>query len=700
MAGSLQLESPSRDHSLQSRNVPSSLAIMSSSTEREDFANSVLCINEELNSLALEKNQHQITKSQYTPSSNKSPSPSTTPQPPSNINISLTSYSQSKSQPTHSSPDNSAEVTYRNGRTNTSGGWFDGILGCLRPVWTIIGKAAINENKNQDIASVEIVSIPAEAFLKTQATWKQEVEEQMEKIQANGNPLPHLEEAELVKKRREELRHAQDVREHYEKKLERANNLYLELSACLLQLEQRERDIIKREQELQAENSSYKPYKRRIVRPLLKAQEKLNKKRSYKVSQESSSPLSPAKTPPVSVDQSINSPSYHQTKYRSRRCRHRRSHSGSGSYSSGGGSNTNSPSGERKRVTDSGTQTEPTEVKEADSNPYGVVTAFKTSRTQESVSEMSDTPSSSDKNWTNKSNNRMCTSSSASSDECRDRTPVSDKRLPCLPPTPEETEDTNMNEMSKNSENNGNSETIHNIPTVLALNNMPVIDEENTRIEPLKREIPPMPVISRRQMRSTISNHRRHPVRCQEAEDSLTEEEEGEVDESDDSVLRLGQRQVVYIRIGNFYSSGGSYGSLKTMKVREFLSAVIKRTFSTINKRHSGHSYSTLSSEGNLSEEGEDENTSEYSSHVGTPCDLLSSLSNPDIPRNLAEAQAIPSDGLSDKEHAVSQVKAQSTMSAIIDKYPLSSSSDSEEVSDITVAMPRPGATNGHTTVW
>lgn len=84
-----------------------------------------------------------------------------------------------------------------------------------------------------------------------------------------------------------------------------------------------------------------------------------------------------------------------------------------------------------------------------------------------------------------------------------------------------------------------------------------------------------------------------------------------------------------------------------------------RRNLSSINKRHSGHSYSTLSSEGNISEEGEDENTSEYSSNVGTPCDLLSSLSNPDIPRNLAEVHAIASDGLSDKEHAVSQVKAQ-----------------------------------------
>lgn len=219
--------------------------------------------------------------------------------------------------------------------------------------------------------------------------------------------------------------------------------------------------------------------------------------------------MSPAKTP-VSVDQPT-SPSF--TKYRSRKCRHRRSHSGSGSYSSGGGSNTNSPSGERKRVADSETQTERLELSKGDS-PYEVVTAFKTSRTNESASEMSDTTPSSDRNWTNKSNNRMCTSSSMSSDDCRDQTPVSDKRVPCLPPTPEETEDTNMNCMSKTSENNANNETIHNIPTVLASNNMPVIDEENTRIEPLKRETPPMPIISRRQMRSNISNHGRHPISC------------------------------------------------------------------------------------------------------------------------------------------------------------------------------------------
>jgi len=40
-------------------------------------------------------------------------------------------------------------------------------------------------------------------------------------------------------------RHAQDVRQHYQQKLQRANNLYMELTACLLQLEKREQQLIR-----------------------------------------------------------------------------------------------------------------------------------------------------------------------------------------------------------------------------------------------------------------------------------------------------------------------------------------------------------------------------------------------------------------------------------------------------------------------
>lgn len=41
------------------------------------------------------------------------------------------------------------------------------------------------------------------------------------------------------------FRHALDIREHYERKLERANNLYMELGAIMLQLEVREKDLMK-----------------------------------------------------------------------------------------------------------------------------------------------------------------------------------------------------------------------------------------------------------------------------------------------------------------------------------------------------------------------------------------------------------------------------------------------------------------------
>ena len=40
-------------------------------------------------------------------------------------------------------------------------------------------------------------------------------------------------------------RHALDIREHYERKLERANNLYMELNAVMLQLELKEKELLK-----------------------------------------------------------------------------------------------------------------------------------------------------------------------------------------------------------------------------------------------------------------------------------------------------------------------------------------------------------------------------------------------------------------------------------------------------------------------
>uniref|UniRef100_A0A131YVA7 Mitogen-activated protein kinase kinase kinase dlk-1 n=1 Tax=Rhipicephalus appendiculatus TaxID=34631 RepID=A0A131YVA7_RHIAP len=165
-----------------------------------------------------------------------------------------------------------------------------------------------------DIAAVEILSTPKESYFAAQAGWKEEIRRYMQSIRQEGQPQG---EQELIRRRREELRHAQDIRLHYERKLERTNNLYMEFTACLLQLEQREREIIRREQSLEIGSGS-RPYKKHIVRPLIKAQERFGKKRSYRL------PSDPPSPEPM--EQAAGSPS---SKGRSRRATHRRSGSSS-----------------------------------------------------------------------------------------------------------------------------------------------------------------------------------------------------------------------------------------------------------------------------------------------------------------------------------------------------------------------------------
>lgn len=54
-----------------------------------------------------------------------------------------------------------------------------------------------------------------------------------EKIKLEGICLYCLEE-ELVMRRREEFRYVLDIREYYERKLERVNNLYMEFNVFML----------------------------------------------------------------------------------------------------------------------------------------------------------------------------------------------------------------------------------------------------------------------------------------------------------------------------------------------------------------------------------------------------------------------------------------------------------------------------------
>ncbi|KAI5618626.1 mitogen-activated protein kinase kinase kinase 13 isoform X2, partial [Silurus asotus] len=129
-----------------------------------------------------------------------------------------------------------------------------------------------------DIASADVLGAPQETYFKSQAGWREEVKKHFEKIKSEGTCIHRLDE-ELIRRRRDELRHALDIREHYEKKLERANNLYMELSAIMLQLEVREKELMKREQAVEKKYPG--TYKRHVVRPIVRpnAVEKLIRKK-------------------------------------------------------------------------------------------------------------------------------------------------------------------------------------------------------------------------------------------------------------------------------------------------------------------------------------------------------------------------------------------------------------------------------------
>ncbi|XP_032455007.1 mitogen-activated protein kinase kinase kinase 13 isoform X1 [Nasonia vitripennis] len=220
------------------------------------------------------------------------------------------------------------------------------------------------------IAAGELERTTQDDYFRAQQTWKEEIREHMKQIQSDNSSSPRF-EADLIRRREDELRHAQDIREHYERKLERTNNLYMELSAVLLQLEQRERDVMKREQQ----SSVHKPSKKRIVHPLLKCQERLNRRRNPTI-QFSSSPTSPPSPGAESSQSPVKATMYTQlndsnkpetvvvpsgSSFKQKKYRHRRVGSGCGISSSP----RSSPQRERKaaelsvsRLVDNQTQTE------------------------------------------------------------------------------------------------------------------------------------------------------------------------------------------------------------------------------------------------------------------------------------------------------------------------------------------------------
>jgi hypothetical protein len=86
-----------------------------------------LCIKEELGQLSLQSS---------------SPKEEPPPEEPSDE----TSHDNSSKQ---SAPSAGVSFDCQNPSAAQHAGWIDGLLGCLRPVWTIIGKATANELKGR-----------------------------------------------------------------------------------------------------------------------------------------------------------------------------------------------------------------------------------------------------------------------------------------------------------------------------------------------------------------------------------------------------------------------------------------------------------------------------------------------------------------------------------------------------------------------
>lgn len=128
-----------------------------------------------------------------------------------------------------------------------------------------------------------------EEFFKTQESWKEEIKTQITYFKIQQQKRRHefqMKEEHLIRKRETELKHIRDIRELYDRKLERVNQLYLELSAFLLQLEQQKQESRKREM---SQN------KKRLIQPFMKLQKR-------RCSQQHSS------TTPTSPECSLTSP--------------------------------------------------------------------------------------------------------------------------------------------------------------------------------------------------------------------------------------------------------------------------------------------------------------------------------------------------------------------------------------------------------
>ncbi|XP_039962811.1 mitogen-activated protein kinase kinase kinase 13-B isoform X1 [Bactrocera tryoni] len=108
-----------------------------------------------------------------------------------------------------------------------------------------------------EIAGPELLRKTDNGYFEAQQSWNEEVRMHFKEISQNGTSI-HKYEQDLIRRRTAEWQHAQDIRLVYEDKLEKTNRLYLELSECMTQLQEKEKEIAMREKQL----PGYKPSRR------------------------------------------------------------------------------------------------------------------------------------------------------------------------------------------------------------------------------------------------------------------------------------------------------------------------------------------------------------------------------------------------------------------------------------------------------
>lgn len=484
-----------------------------------------------------------------------------------------------------------------------------------------------------EIASPELLNFNREDFKEAQIFWREEIAEQLQKFRSKGSHIPQLEE-ELVRRRKEELRHAQDVREHYERKLERANNLYMELTACMLQLEKRERELINPDSQ--------------------------NKEGSMTTSSEHVLP----------------SP----TKVRVRKSRHRRNNS-KGSITTSTSSPNKSPTTAKSPTKDALHEelqskaitlrhVDPSEVSQTTYKYLGpnmtlregqlsvcnetVVNSLIVSHNLENHN-LNDVCFCSDGGC---SDAATCSSSKRSSRASADVESTCDS--PCNSPTHISCgsrthslklitiEDENNKNQTQPTRDRDSNENLHCPVEPDSVPLMQDIEQPTTsKPDSLSANISLKRTRSDAEITPKISNTQRHESSMESTEEAT---------------------EVVQIR--NIKHSEDSW-SEEEGEVSE----------DDVRQTRTRQSYSTLSSEGAFSEE---ENTSEHSTRY-TPDGLLSTNSSENLQLELARCV---SDELSDKEMKMKQMKNQVSFSPerIFEAHNSDSSSDSDECSDITVS--------------